>query len=131
MGTVWSSREICIVPCLNPCSCPSTYLHCWHVYILLAIACRLWHWDCINTFVYFSHHMVTVPPRCWIHAAHKHSVKVTTLPAVNPCALLLAILAAGTAAACVPLQQHQQQSLASVPLLAACFSPSLIVGTAC
>jgi hypothetical protein len=37
---------------------------------------RLWHWDCIDVFVYFSHHMVSIPPTGWIHAAHKHGVKV-------------------------------------------------------
>jgi mannosyl-glycoprotein endo-beta-N-acetylglucosaminidase len=38
---------------------------------------RIWHWDCVDVFVYFSHHMVTIPPKGWIHAAHKHGVKVS------------------------------------------------------
>jgi len=37
---------------------------------------RIWHWDCMDIFVYFSHHLVTIPPAGWIHAAHKHGVKV-------------------------------------------------------
>ncbi|KAF6265409.1 glycosyl hydrolase family 85-domain-containing protein [Scenedesmus sp. NREL 46B-D3] len=37
---------------------------------------RLWHWDCMDVFVYFSHHMVSIPPKGWVHAAHKHGVKV-------------------------------------------------------
>eukprot|EP00775_Hariotina_reticulata_P011568 gene11568-11712_t len=37
---------------------------------------RLWHWDCVDVFVYFSHHMVTIPPRGWTHAAHQHGVRM-------------------------------------------------------
>ncbi|KAH7948809.1 hypothetical protein HPB49_002503 [Dermacentor silvarum] len=37
---------------------------------------RFYHWQIIDTFVYYSHHMVTIPPPCWITAAHKHGVKV-------------------------------------------------------
>ena len=33
-------------------------------------------WNLIDTFVYFSHHFVTIPPPCWIHAAHLHGVPV-------------------------------------------------------
>jgi len=33
-------------------------------------------WDLIDTFVYFSHHFVTIPPPCWIHAGHLHGVPV-------------------------------------------------------
>jgi mannosyl-glycoprotein endo-beta-N-acetylglucosaminidase len=36
----------------------------------------MWHWDCVDIFVYFSHHMVTIPPVGWIAAAHKHGTKV-------------------------------------------------------
>lgn len=32
----------------------------------------------VDVFVYFSHHLVTIPPKGWIHAAHKHGVKVRT-----------------------------------------------------
>lgn len=38
---------------------------------------RIWHYDVIDVFVYFSHHLVTIPPKGWIHAAHKHGVKVS------------------------------------------------------
>jgi Glycosyl hydrolase family 85 len=37
---------------------------------------RLWHWDSIDVFIYFSHHLVTIPPPGWTHAAHVHGVKV-------------------------------------------------------
>ncbi|XP_078427082.1 cytosolic endo-beta-N-acetylglucosaminidase isoform X1 [Cetorhinus maximus] len=35
-----------------------------------------YHWLYIDIFVYFSHHMVTIPPVCWTNAAHKHGVAV-------------------------------------------------------
>ncbi|XP_075558083.1 cytosolic endo-beta-N-acetylglucosaminidase-like isoform X1 [Dermacentor variabilis] len=37
---------------------------------------RFHHWQIIDTFIYYSHHMVTIPPPGWISAAHKHGVKV-------------------------------------------------------
>ena len=37
---------------------------------------RLWHWESVDTFVYFSHWLVTVPPPGWIAAAHRNGVKV-------------------------------------------------------
>lgn len=37
---------------------------------------RFHHWHLIDTFVYFSHYLVTIPPVVWINAAHKHGVKV-------------------------------------------------------
>ncbi|GJN14109.1 hypothetical protein PR202_gb00891 [Eleusine coracana subsp. coracana] len=39
-------------------------------------AYALWHWHLIDVFVYFSHYLVTLPPPCWINAAHLHGVKV-------------------------------------------------------
>ncbi|KAM4663235.1 cytosolic endo-beta-N-acetylglucosaminidase isoform 2-T2 [Discoglossus pictus] len=33
-----------------------------------------YHWQHIDIFVYFSHHMFTLPPVCWTNAAHKHGV---------------------------------------------------------
>ncbi|CAK9803829.1 Cytosolic endo-beta-N-acetylglucosaminidase [Anthophora plagiata] len=35
-----------------------------------------YHWSIIDTFVYFSHYFITVPPFGWINAAHDHGVKV-------------------------------------------------------
>lgn len=35
-----------------------------------------YNWYAIDTFIYFSHHLVTVPPYGWICAAHKHGVKI-------------------------------------------------------
>lgn len=37
---------------------------------------RFHHWHLIDSFVYFSHYMVTIPPPGWISAGHKHGVKV-------------------------------------------------------
>lgn len=34
-----------------------------------------YHWSAIDLFVYFSHHMVTVPPESWINAAHENNVR--------------------------------------------------------
>nr|XP_037286240.1 cytosolic endo-beta-N-acetylglucosaminidase-like [Rhipicephalus microplus] len=37
---------------------------------------RFYHWQVIDTFVYYSPYMVTIPPPGWISAAHRHGVKV-------------------------------------------------------
>ncbi|XP_035827207.1 uncharacterized protein LOC101863364 isoform X2 [Aplysia californica] len=37
---------------------------------------RFYHWHLIDTFVYFSHRFITVPPLGWICAAHKEGVTV-------------------------------------------------------
>ncbi|XP_078446814.1 cytosolic endo-beta-N-acetylglucosaminidase 1-like isoform X2 [Wolffia australiana] len=39
-------------------------------------AYTLWQWHHMDVFVYFSHKLVTIPPPCWINAAHTHGVKV-------------------------------------------------------
>jgi hypothetical protein len=31
---------------------------------------------CADLFVYFSHRLVTIPPRCWISAAHRHGTPI-------------------------------------------------------
>lgn len=50
----------------------------------MAAAYRLSHWRHIDVFVYFSHHLVTIPPVGWIQAAHLHGVKVRVLHANVP-----------------------------------------------
>ena len=37
---------------------------------------NFYHWAQIDIFVYFSHHLVTIPPLMWIETAHKNGVKV-------------------------------------------------------
>ncbi|KAJ8922923.1 hypothetical protein NQ315_001466 [Exocentrus adspersus] len=35
-----------------------------------------YNWAQIDVFVYFSHHLITIPPLCWINVAHNNGVKV-------------------------------------------------------
>nr|XP_012308990.1 cytosolic endo-beta-N-acetylglucosaminidase [Aotus nancymaae] len=35
-----------------------------------------YHWQCVDIFVYFSHHAVTIPPVGWTNAAHRQGVCV-------------------------------------------------------
>lgn len=51
----------------------------------------------VDVFVYFSHHLVTIPPKGWIHAAHKHGVKVRTAVACCRCCCCHCFAAATTA----------------------------------
>ncbi len=51
----------------------------------IASAYRLSHWRHVDVFVYFSHHLVTVPPPGWIHAAHRHGVKASVLRSFLGC----------------------------------------------
>ena len=37
---------------------------------------RFIHWALIDTFVYFSHHLITIPPEGWTQAAHKNGVEM-------------------------------------------------------
>ena len=41
-----------------------------------APAYRLYHWEMIDVFTYFSHQLVSVPPPAWINAAHRHGTRV-------------------------------------------------------
>ena len=38
-------------------------------------AYSIYHWHLIDIFVYFSHHLITIPPTQWINVTHKHGVK--------------------------------------------------------
>lgn len=35
-----------------------------------------YHWNLVDTFIYFSHHMVTIPPESWINSAHENNVRM-------------------------------------------------------
>ena len=35
----------------------------------------IYHWHLIDIFVYFSHHLVTIPPPGWINITHRHGVQ--------------------------------------------------------
>jgi len=43
---------------------------------------RFFHWAGIDTFIYFSHQLVTIPPPVWINSAHLHGTKVLGMFAV-------------------------------------------------
>ncbi|GBF97611.1 hypothetical protein Rsub_10747 [Raphidocelis subcapitata] len=69
-------------------------------------AFRIWHWSSVDTFAYFSHHLVTIPPRGWIEAAHTHGAKclgtfITEFKlGEGRCARLFGTRAAAEATAC-------------------------------
>lgn len=35
-----------------------------------------YNWSQIDYFVYFSHHLITIPPLAWINIAHQNGVKI-------------------------------------------------------
>lgn len=35
-------------------------------------AFRFVYWHLIDIFIYFSHQTITIPPICWINAAHRY-----------------------------------------------------------
>ena len=37
---------------------------------------QIFDWDLIDSFVYFTHDRLTVPPPGWINVAHKHGTRV-------------------------------------------------------
>lgn len=39
-------------------------------------AYTFYNWGGIDIFIYFSHHLITIPPLSWINVAHAHGVKV-------------------------------------------------------
>ncbi len=34
------------------------------------------HWPAVDAFIYFSHHLVTIPPPCWTNAGHRNGCPV-------------------------------------------------------
>lgn len=36
----------------------------------------IYHWSCIDIFIYFSHNFVSIPPVCWINVCHRHNVPI-------------------------------------------------------
>ncbi|CAF4953639.1 unnamed protein product [Pieris macdunnoughi] len=39
-------------------------------------AYSFYNWGGVDIFIYFSHHLITIPPLSWINVAHSHGVKV-------------------------------------------------------
>jgi hypothetical protein len=37
---------------------------------------QVMHWEVVDIFVYFSHHLVTIPPLSWINVCHRHHKSV-------------------------------------------------------
>ncbi len=43
------------------------------------------HWHAIDLFIYFSHHLVTIPPVGWVNAGHRHGVPVRAASECRDC----------------------------------------------
>lgn len=37
---------------------------------------RFLSWHLVDTFIYFSHHLLTIPPIPWIASAHRNGVEI-------------------------------------------------------
>ena len=57
---------------------------------------RLLHWHAVDVFVYFSHHLVTLPPPGWVAAGHCHGVPVRGPMSLEPCRVRGLFALAGT-----------------------------------
>ena len=48
------------------------------VVIIIQYSCLedyyFYHWQYIDAFIYFSHHLITLPPPTWTNVAHRHGV---------------------------------------------------------
>ena len=88
---------------------------------------RLYDWHLIDTFVYFSHNMVTIPPPVWTNCAHRNGTAV--LGTVRALHLhwhdVLSVCSSSpsgtralpSAASCLPAAMHGWHSLTSCATL--------------
>lgn len=72
------------------------------------------HWNAIDLFVYFSHHLVTIPPVGWIHAGHRHGVPVRASTGTAACRLTAYLLASLAWLRSLPAHPQQGPPLAGI-----------------